>query len=370
MVRRLGKVLEMKISYGDPYRQYLSIKKEIDSAMNDCIKRSAFIGGFYHEKFENQLAEYFQKPAALVASGTAAQQLSLLACGIGAGDEVIVPSMTFFSTAETVNQVGATPVFCDITLSDYCIDVNNIVPHINSKTKAIMSVDLYGQQCDYENLRKICDDYNLYLIQDSAQSFGSLHKNLHVGAYSDLAIHSFYPAKNLDCMGDGGAVTGKKSLIDYIRKIRNHGRKEKYVHELIGWNHRMDGLQAAILSVKIQYIDFWNSLRNEISKIYHERLQNTPLTLPSANSHNYHVFNQYCVLSKNRDSLKNFLLRHDIQTGIQFPLGCHEQPAYSSPVFLPNTEYVSKFCLSLPIYPLLKESEVNYICDCIDGYFK
>jgi len=360
----------MNIPYGNPYRQYFSIKKDVDNVIQSCIKKSAFIGGYYHEKFEKQLEEYYNSSAALVASGTAAQQLALLACGIGVGDEVIVPSMTFFSTAETVSQVGATPIFCDITLDDYCIDTNELTDLITKKTKAIMPVDLYGQQCDYKTLYQICKKYNLYLIQDSAQSFGSRYYQHKVGEYSDLAIHSFYPAKNLDCMGDGGAVTGRSDLIESIKKLRNHGRSEKYVHTAIGWNHRMDGLQAAILSVKIKHIDYWNELRNDTSKIYNKRLKNTPLILPITKEYNYHVFNQYCVLLDNRNDLQKKLHMKGIQTGIQFPLGCHQQPAYNVKKILKNTEKVGKSCLSLPIFPLITESEVNYICDSIVEYFE
>ena len=359
----------MNIPYGNPHRQYLSIKEEVDSAIQDCITNSRFIGGSDLDAFEEQLADYIGLPSAGVASGTAAQQLSLLACGIGLSDEVIVPSMTFFSTAETVNQVGATPVFCDISLTDYCIDVTKIENCITEQTRAIMPVDLYGQQCDYTAIREICDRYELFLIQDSAQSFGSRYYNNHVGHYADLCIHSFYPAKNLDCMGDGGGVSGKSDLVEKVKLLRNHGRVEKYVHECIGWNHRMDGLQAAILNVKIKYIDQWNSLRKKNADYYSQRLQDLPLILPQTRDYNTHVYNQYCVLTSCRDALQEFLANKGINAGIQFPLGCHQQPAYSSEDYLPNTELVAKECLSLPIWPLLEESELDYICSSIESYF-
>lgn len=359
----------MEINYGDPYRQYTSIRKEIDNAINDCIKRSAFIGGYYHDKFEDQLSNYLELPSALVGSGTAAQQLGLLACGVGPGDEVIVPSMTFFSTAETVNQVGATPIFCDISSNDYCINVKKIEELINYRTKAIMPVDLYGQQADYKEIKKLCDKYNLYLIQDSAQSFGSTYHEKKVGYYSDLCIHSFYPAKNLDCMGDGGAISGKPDLIDKIKKLRNHGRVEKYKHDMIGWNHRMDGLQSAILSVKIKYLDYWNSLRRENAAQYNKLLRNLPLVLPTEKQYNYHVYNQYCVLSTNRNDLLNHLLNNNIHAGIQFPLGCHQQSVYNLNISLPITEKVAKQCLSLPIYPLLTKKEIDFVSTSIEQYF-
>ena len=359
----------MKIPYGNPHRQYLSIKQEIDTAIADCIANSRFIGGSDLDNFEQQLSDYIGLPSAGVASGTAAQQLSLLACDIGPGDEVIVPSMTFFSTAETVNQVGATPVFCDISLTDYCIDVDKIKSLITDHTRAIMPVDLYGQQCDYEKIKQICNHYDLYLIQDSAQSFGSKYKNNHVGHYVDLCIHSFYPAKNLDCMGDGGGVSGRKELVEKVKLLRNHGRTEKYVHQCIGWNHRMDGLQAAILNAKIKHIDHWNQLRRNNAELYNKHLAGLPMVLPQTQSHNTHVYNQYCVLVHNRNELKDFLLNKGIETGIQFPIGCHQQPAYKSEEYLPNTELVASECLSLPVYPLLSEQEHDYICSSISEYF-
>lgn len=364
----------MEITYGNPHRQYLSIKKEIDSAIQDCIERSSFIGGYWHDRFEAELEEYTGRSSALVASGTAAQQLSLLACGIGPGDEVIVPSMTFFSTAETVNQVGATPVFCDITLDDYCINVKEIREHITQNTRAIMPVDLYGQQCDYHAIRKLCDDYDLKLIQDSAQSFGSLYHDNGVGTISDLAIHSFYPGKNLDCMGDGGAVSGDSQYIDRIRELRNHCRSpgSKYVHNNIGWNHRCDGLQAAILSVKLKYIDTWNEQRRQNAEYYNHRFTGTELVLPKEQEYNRHVYNQYAVLHQDRDKIRDCLLEKGIHTGIQFPLGCHQQPAYNldvinlDPLYL--TEVVSANGFSLPVWPGMTEDELCYVADTLLAY--
>lgn len=355
----------MEITYGNPLRQYLSIKKEIDTAMDDCIERSSFIGGYWHDRFEAELENYLGTHAALAGSGTASQHLALLACGIGPGDEVIVPSMTFFSTAETVSQTGATPVFVDISFKDYCVDPTLLESLVTSKTRAFMPVDLYGQQCDYHTLALFCAKHDLHLIQDSAQSFGSRYYDLHVGEFADLAIHSFYPGKNLDCMGDAGAVTGNQSLIEHIRELRNHcrGASEKYLHTGIGWNHRCDGLQAAILSVKLKHIDTWNEQRRQNAEHYNYRLKDTDLILPTEQFYNKHVYNQYCILCPNRDQLALFLDSKGVKTGKQFPRGCHSQPAYDSPHVLPNTEYVAETCLSLPVWPGLTEGEIDYICE-------
>lgn len=363
----------MEITYGNPHRQYQSIKKEIDNAIADCIARSSFIGGYWHDRFEAELEEYVGRSSALVGSGTAAQQLSLLACGIGPDDQVVVPSMTFFSTAETVNQVGACPVFCDISLKDYCIDVNEIKETITQNTQAIMPVDLYGQQCDYHAIRKLCDDYDLKLIQDSAQAFGSLYHNNGVATYSDLAIHSFYPGKNLDCMGDAGAVSGDIQYIDHIKELRNHCRApgSKYKHNGIGWNHRCDGIQAAILSVKLKYIDTWNEQRKQNAEYYNHRFAFSGLVLPQTQDYNTHVYNQYVILHHKRDRIKDYLQSKGIHTGIQFPLGCHQQPAYQNDYknsHLFNTESVAANALSLPVWPGMTDKELCYVADTVLEY--
>ena len=359
----------MEITYGNPHRQYLSIKKEIDTAIQDCIKRSSFIGGYWHDRFEAELGEYINQSSAVVGSGTAAQQLSLLALGIGPGDEVLVPSMTFFSTAETVSQVGATPVFVDCELEYYCMDLTDFKNKITSKTRAVMPVDLYGQHANLREIRNICDLYDLYLIQDSAQSFGSLHHGQPVGAFADLAIHSFYPAKNFDCMGDGGAVSGSEELVNRVRKLRDHGRTEKYVHTEIGWNHRLDGIQASILCAKHPYVDQWNNSRCANAEFYNNNLKHLPIKLPVVAEYNTHVYNQYVIMIENRDTVFDYLNSKGIQAGIQFPIGCHQQPAYNSSEILPNTEYVSSHCLSLPVFPLMKQEELDYVVSCLTEYF-
>ena len=361
--------MEIKVPYASLYRLNSSVKKDIDANMNSCIENSQFINGPWVEKLESMLSKRFISNVAGVGSGTAAQQLSLLACGIGPGDEVLVPSMTFFSTAETVSQVGATPVFVDCELDYYCMDVEDFASKITPKTRAVMPVDLYGQHANLKQIRDICDQHNLFLIQDSAQSFGSTHHGFPVGTFADLAIHSFYPAKNFDCYGDGGAVSGKEELVARVRSLRDHGRTEKYVHKEIGWNHRLDGLQASILCAKHLYVDQWNSERQENAKFYNMKLQDIPVTLPKIADYNTHVYNQYAIMTPERDDVFNYLAHKGIQAGKQFPLGCHQQPAYNTGESLPNTEYVSKHCLSLPIYPLITQEELNYVVDCLTEYF-
>jgi dTDP-4-amino-4,6-dideoxygalactose transaminase len=361
--------MEMKVPYANLYRLNSSVKKDIDANMNSCIENSQFINGPWVEKLESMLSKRFISNVVGVGSGTAAQQLSLLACGIGPGDEVLVPSMTFFSTAETVSQVGATPVFVDCELDYYCMDVTDFANKITNKTKAVMPVDLYGQHANLKQIKAICNEHNLFLIQDSAQSFGSTHHGFPVGTFADLAIHSFYPAKNFDCMGDGGAVSGKQELVERVRQLRDHGRTEKYVHTEIGWNHRLDGLQASILCAKHQYVDKWNVERQNNAKYYNRRLGLLPVVLPKTADYNTHVYNQYAIMTEDRDDVFNYLTSKGVQAGKQFPLGCHQQPAYASSLALPGTEYVASHCLSLPIYPFIYADELNYVVDCLSEYF-
>ena len=362
--------MEMKVPYANLQRLNKTVMSDIESNMQSCIERCEFINGPWVEKLEGLLSIRLTSNVAGVGSGTAAQQLSLLACGIGPGDEVLVPSMTFFSTAETVSQVGATPVFVDCELDYYCMDVDDFANKITAKTRAVMPVDLYGQHANYKKIRAICDENNLFLIQDSAQSFGSMHYGFPVGTFADLAIHSFYPAKNFDCFGDGGAVSGKDELVTKVKLLRDHGRTEKYVHKTIGWNHRLDGVQASILWAKHLYVDQWNLERKNNAKFYNTRLAHLPITLPKIADYNTHVYNQYAIMTPERDEVFKYLAYKGVQAGKQFPLGCHQQPAYATNESLPNTEYVAKHCLSLPIYPYIHSEELNYVVDSLEEYFR
>lgn len=361
--------MEITVPYANLHRLNSSVKANIDANMQQCIANSNYINGPWVEQLEHVLQTQLNADVAGVGSGTAAQQLSLLACGIGTGDEVLVPSMTFFSTAETVNQVGATPVFVDCELDYYCIDTKDLEQKITSRTRAVMPVDLYGQQANISAIRDICKKHNLWLIQDSAQSFGSTHCKQPVGTFADLAIHSFYPAKNFDCMGDGGAVSGNVQLVNRVRMLRDHGRTEKYVHTQIGWNHRLDGLQASVLCAKHPHVEQWNNMRAANAEYYNQSLKNLPVVIPKTAEYNTHVYNQYVIMVNNRDSVKEHLAQHNIQAGIQFPLGCHQQPAYNSKCALPNTEYVAANCLSLPIWPLMTQAELDHVVKVLSAYF-
>lgn len=363
--------MEITVPYADLTLLNNSVMSDIMSNIEDCIVNNSYIEGKWVNQFEQDLADYLHTPTVGVRSCSAAQLLLLNALGIGSGDEVIVPSMTFISTADSVTHAGAKPVFADIDLTDYCIDIQDCEQKITSRTRAIVAVDLYGQQARMPELAQLCKRYNLILIQDAAQSFGSKLNDQPVGKYADFAIYSFYPAKNLGCFGDGGAVSGTDmKILAQVKKLRNHGRTEKYIHTDVGYNERLDGIQAAILCAKLPSIDKWNASRRSNAEFYNKRLKHLPLVLPAVRTENYHVYNQYAILSDSRDELKQFLLDKGIQAGIQFPLGCHQQPSYGSSTGLPHTEIVASKVLSLPVFPMLTQTQIDYVADTIELYFE
>jgi len=358
----------MKINQVDLYRNYTNNKVEIDNAIAQCVTNSSYINGNEVNAFEEEFSTYTGSEAcAGVASGTSALHLSLLALGIGSGDEVIVPSLTFFATAEAVSQTGATPVFVDIDPVYYLFDLNKASNLITKKTKAIITVDLYGQSLNNKKVREFCNKNNLLFVQDCAHSAGAKFNNEPVSKYADLACWSFYPGKNLDCMGDGGAITGNSNLIEKVQYLKDHARLSKYMHTGIGWSARLDGMQAAILRKKLLLLDKENMLRREHAKFYNSSLADYPIILPKVNKHSYHVYHQYVVLHSNRDQLCEFMSNKGITLGIHYPIGCHAQPVYNAPA-LPHTETISKNCISLPIHPYITKNELQYIVSSLNEF--
>jgi len=357
-----------RITYADLYSEFLSCQG-VDSAISRCIKNSSFINGPEVANFESRWAAYTQSQScAGVSSGTSALMLALLAVGVKPGDEVIVPTMSFISTAEVVSQIGAVPVFADID-QYYLLDLDHVAKLIHSKTKAIIFVDLYGQTIDINRLKNIAN--GIPLIQDAAQSSGCRYLGQPIGSLVDATCFSFYPGKNLSAMGDAGAVTGSKQVIERVQMLKDHGRKEKYVHNMVGWNERLDGLQAAILSEKINYLDHWNSLRSQNASLYVELLADVPeITLPKLNPVSTHVYNQFVITTPCRQELRDFLLANNIETGIQFPLAMHQQPVYKSELRLPAAEKLSAQCLSLPVHAFCSAGDIQRVCDTIKEFFK
>jgi dTDP-4-amino-4,6-dideoxygalactose transaminase len=282
--------------------------------------------------------------------------LALDSLGIGPGDEVIVPAMSFIATAEVVSQLGATPVFVDIDLR-YTIDINSVEPAITKATKAIIFVDLYGQTVDLYALKNAAKD--IPLIRDAAQSAGSEYLAGNPERYVYASCWSFYPGKNLSGMGDAGAVTGSKEMCAKIRYLRDHGRTEKYVHTGRGWNERMDGLQAAIIRAKMPFMKKWNKRRQHNANLYRQHITNVFVTMPEVNPASTHVYNQFVIKVKDRDGLRAYLAENNIETGLQFPMGMHEQPVYKDLGYIcPMASILGMRCISLPVHPYMSDEDI------------
>lgn len=358
---------DVAVPFVDLKSQYQSIKPEIDAAIGRVLENSSFILGPEVENFETAFAAYVNaRFCVAVNSGTAALHLALLAAGIGDGDEVIVPSHSFIATAESVSIVGATPVFVDVEEAAYTIEVSQIELSITERTRAIMPVHLYGQAADLDPIFEIAGRHNLLVIEDAAQAHGAEYKGCRVGALGKAGCFSFYPSKNLGAYGEGGAVvTDDEDFAVRVRLLRDHGSDRKYYHNIIGYNFRMEGIQAAVLSVKLPHLDDWNRLRRQHAAAYNDLLKDTGLVLPTEKSYARHVFHAYVVQSDARDELHQRLSAAGIQAGIHYPVPIHLQPAYASlghsEGALPVTETLCKRVLSLPMYPELTPEQLSRI---------
>ena len=353
--------------------QYQSIKDEIDQALQNVLDDSAFSSGKYVQKFENEFSNYIQtKHCVAVNNGTSALHAALLALDVKPNDEILVPSFSFFATCEAVSLTGATPVFVDSDYNDFNIDMSDLESKINNKTKAVICVHLYGQPCNMDQLKKITKKYNLYLIEDAAQAHGAEYINQKIGSFGDLSCFSFYPTKNLGSYGEGGAIlTDDKVLFEKLMSIRNHGSSEQYKHHIIGHNYRMTGFQGAILSVKLKYLDKWNSIRISNANLYNKYLEGiSEVEVPLIHSNSIHVFHQYTLKAKNRDTLKKYLLDNNIESAIYYPVPCHAQYPYSNKENI-NTvaEGLSEKVLSLPISEHITSDNIKYISDTIRKFY-
>ncbi len=360
----IGKV---PIPFVDLKAQYKSIKSEIDAAIVRVLENSSFILGPEVESFETAFADYVgARFCVAVNSGTAALHLALMAAGIGIGDEVIVPSNSFIATAESVSVVGAAPVFVDADPIAYTIDVSQIESRIAERTRAIMPVHLYGQPADLDPILDLAQHHGLSVIEDAAQAHGAEYKGRRVGAFGQAGCFSFYPSKNLGAYGEGGAVvTNYEDFASRVRLLRDHGSDRKYYHKIIGYNFRMEGIQAAVLSVKLRHLDEWNRLRRRHAARYNELLKDSGLVLPAEMPYAHHVYHAYVVQSDARDNLHKRLSAAEIQAGIHYPIPLHLQPAYASLGYqhgdLSITERLCERVLSLPMYPELTREQLATI---------
>ena len=363
-----------KIQLVDLKREYLSIKEEIDKATFEVIENGQFILGKNVESFEREFAEYCNVRYAIgVNSGTDALSLTLKALGINSG-EVIVPSLTFVSSADCIVHNNAKPVFVDVYNDVYTLDVSKVERLINENTKAIIAVHLYGHPVDLDPLRELVDKYNIYLIEDAAQAHGARYKGRKVGGFGIAACFSFYPAKNLGAYGDGGMIiTNDKDLAEKLKMLREYGQKEKYKHEFIGYNSRLDELQASILRVKLKHLDEWNEKRRKNADIYKELLKNLEdyICLPVEKEYATHIYHLYVIRCKRREELRRWLDSKGVSTGIHYPIPIHKQIAYNAitnNVELPITESVTEEILSLPMFPQITYNELEYIANSIKEF--
>ena len=357
-----------QIPFTDLPGQYEEAKKPIDRAIKNVLQTSSFITGPLVEKFEKEMTDYTGAEAcASIGSGTNALICALRSV-IEPGDEVITTAHTFVSTTEAICVAGGVPVFVDIG-DYYCISIKDIKDRITDKTKAILFVDLYGQTPDIEQLRSTAKEHNLYLIEDAAQSFGSRYKSHMVGSLADLTCFSFNPVKNLGAIGDAGMVTGSKELIEKVKMYRDHGRTSRYEYQEVGYNMRIDNLQAMVVLAKLPYLKEWTRLKRDICNRYSEQLHKV-VEVPLENPDSLHTYYVYVIKAAKRDQLQKFLKEKGIQTNIHYKTPTHTQPAYKKyHRHLPMTEAACDSILSLPCYHTLEIEDQDYIIKCIKEFY-
>lgn len=359
------------IPFVDLKTQYRNHELEIDAAIQRVIDNTSFILGQEVEAFEAEFADYCDANFAVgVASGTAALHLALLACGIEAGDEVITSPLTFAATAEAICHCGAIPIFVDIDPATYHMHPERIPEAITERTKAILPVHLYGQPVDMDPILQMAREHGLKVVEDAAQAHGAEYKQHRVGAIGDATCFSFYPGKNLGAYGDGGAVaTDSEAIAERIRMLRNHGRKSKFDHLEVGFGERLDALQAAILRVKLRYLDEWNDSRIAHARRYCQLLRGTAAGLPETPPEVRHVYHLFVIRIQGRDDLRTQLKSQGISTGIHYPIPVHKLPAYHAQGLqddsFPLAERAAEEIISLPMFPELEDAQIRYVTDHI-----
>ncbi len=355
----------------DPAGEYRMLKQDIDAAVSRVLGSGRYVLGPEGEALERELAAYTGAAHAVGCnSGTDALHLALVACGIGPGDEVIVPAFTFFASAEAVSYTGATPVFADVDAATFNLNVDSLKKSITSKAKAVIAVHLFGQCAALDEIAKLCKEHNLVLVEDVAQALGADYDGRRAGSWGDFGCFSFYPTKNLAAAGDAGLITTNDSNYDQtLRMLRHHGSRKTYLHERVGWNSRLDELQAAVLRVKLAHLDRFNEARRAVAVNYRGKLKQKDIILPAEHGRGRHVYHQFTIRSGRRDALREALARESIAASVFYPIPLHRQPAYeaASGVSLPVSERIAGEVLSLPINPLLDAASVDRICQVLAG---
>ncbi len=363
------------IKFLDLSAQYQSIKPEVDQAIKSVIEESAFIGGKYVKQFEKEFSDYVGASHCVgVANGTDAIEIAIEALNMTLGSEIIVPANSFIASSEAVTRQGHKVVFADADSESYVISVEDVKRRITLKTKAIMAVHLYGHPCDMDALSELALEHDLYIIEDCAQAHGAEYKGKRVGSVGDVATFSFYPGKNLGAYGDGGAITtNDEALAKKCRMIANHGRIAKYDHEFEGRNSRLDGLQAAILSVKLKHLPVWTERRIKIAGLYTELLkEENNIILPIRKEWAKQVYHLFVIRTEKRDELKEYMAQQGVQTGVHYPISLPKLKSYEyiqqahEPMF---ANYSDSTLLSLPIGEHLTDTDIQKVVAVLKGFF-
>jgi dTDP-4-amino-4,6-dideoxygalactose transaminase len=359
----------------DLVAQHKSIKEELDRAIGQVVASGNYILGPNVEALEREVASYCGTAHGVgVASGTDALHLALIACGVKEGDEVITTPFSFIATADTIAQVGAVPVFVDINPRAFNLDENKIEHKITARTKAIVVVHLYGQPARMDKIMTIAEEYGIKVIEDCAQAMGAEFQGRKVGSIGHAGCFSFFPTKNLGCMGDGGmVVTDDDEIAERVRMLRVHGQGKKYQSEILGFNSRLDEIQAAILRVKLKYLDTWNAERQNKASLYSRLLRDAPVVTPLVEEDTKHVFHQYTIRAPRRDELAKELEEKGIGVAIYYPVPFHLQKVFGYLGYqkgaLPESEKGAREVLSLPIYPELEDSQVEEVAKEIKAFY-
>ena len=374
-------MIDKKILMVDLVGQYEKIKDQINQKIINSLKEAKFINGPIVDELSQNLSKYLNVNHVIpCANGTDALQIAYMALGLKSGDEIICPSWSYISTAESASLVGIKPIFCDVDSNTFNTSAEFIEPLITSKTKAIVVVHLYGQSCDMEPILKLAIKYNLKVIEDNAQSIGCKYTfsngdEKYTGTMGDIGTTSFYPTKNLGAYGDGGAIfTNCDKLAKKIKMIANHGESKKYHHDIIGINSRLDSIQAEVLNVKLKYLDQFNKSRNLMANNYNNAFKNIKqLQTPCIISNSTHVYHQYSlkILDGRRDDLMKYLEQNGIETRVYYPISIHKQKSFNkySDICLNNTDYLEKCCLSIPIHTEMENSSQEFIIKKVLEFF-
>ena len=364
------------IPYFDLPAQLRSLRKDIDLALARTVDNCSFCLGPDVAQFEKDFARFCgAEHCAGFNSGTSALHVGLLLLGVGAGDEVVTTPMTFVATSWAISYVGAKPVYVDIEDATFNLDPKRIERAITPRTKAIMPVHLYGLPCDLDPILEICRKHKLPLVEDACQAHGAKYKGKTVGTFGELSGFSFYPGKNLGACGEGGALVTNNTAFDKrARSLREHGSTQRYYHDEVGYNYRMEGMQGAVLGVKLKRLAEWTKKRRTIAHTYHDLLAGTPLQLPSEPAYAESAWHLYVVRHARRDDLKKHLEANGVGCALHYPLPLHLQKCYASLGHkagdFPVAEKAARECLSLPIYPELTDKQVQRVADVIKDFFK